>query len=524
VDNAFFRLNRFVTQLPSGRIETIVAALLISCVAAVAWVPHLPHSLWLDETLTYWVVKDGLWDAVTRGVQFQSQPAYYIVMWIWTQALGTSETVLRLPSLLAVLAACAALARLGTRLTGDPKLGPLAAVVFAATTIVFREVVDARSYALGAALLICLALSVVSWLDHRRWRDAWAVGLLAGAIPHFHVFFALTYPAFILYGAIRSRTTPVRLDQAALVGALITFAALLSIPAALTLLANRGSYSFAPMPSPRNLFTAFVWAPAVSGLLAGLCVDGMTRKDTPETMGATGADSNTTNAAPTIGREVGTLLAVWSLTPLLVLYFVSTLSGSSIFLDRYLITSLPAVSLLYAIAIRGIDSGVARVVAMIVIALACLVSYARPVDDFRGAARAVNHFVAGDRTVPVLLASGLIESQDENWLRDPALANYLTAPTAYYPLDGQVVSLPRKIRRPPADHSRERRIGDEIVGPILRVSDRFAAIEWTGNGANVMPWLIERAENAGYTRIMNRRFGSVRVVCFSRLGVNHENL
>ncbi len=518
MDNSFARLNRFVKQAPNGRIETTIATVLILSVAAVAWVPHLPHSLWLDETLTFWTVKDGLWDAVTRGVQFQSQPAYYLLIWFWTQALGTSETILRLPSLLAVLVACAALARLGTRLTGDRALGSLAAVVFASTSIVFREVVDARSFALGTTLLIGLALSVVSWLDNGRWRDAWCVGVLAGVIPHFHVFFALTYPAFILYGVMRSRSTPVRLDQGALIGALITVAALLSIPAALTLLANRGSYSFAPTPSLKRLLTAFVWAPPVAGLLAGLCVDGISRKSTPETKGATATNLNKLKPIPAIDREVGILLSVWSLTPLLVLYFASILTSSSIFLDRYLITSLPAVSLLYAIALRRIDSRAARGLAMIVIALACLVSYTRPVDDFRGAALAVNRFVAAEKSVPVLLASGLIESQDENWLRDPARAAYLAAPTAYYPLDGHVVSLPRKVRLLLEDHSRERRIGDAIVEPILRESDRFAAIEWTGNGANVMPWLIERAENAGYTRIMNRRFGSVRVVGFSRLG------
>ena len=65
-------------------------------------------------------------------------------------------------------------------------------------------------------------------------------------------------------------------------------------------------------------------------------------------------------------------------------------------------------SLLYAITLRRIDSGAARGLAMLVIALTCLVSYTRPVDDFRGAALAVNRFVAADESVPILLASGLM--------------------------------------------------------------------------------------------------------------------
>jgi 4-amino-4-deoxy-L-arabinose transferase-like glycosyltransferase len=523
VDNPFARLTHKARQIPTRSISTATATALILSVAAMVWAPHLAHSLWLDETLTYWVVKDGLWDAVTRGVQFQSQPAYYIVIWLWTQIAGVSEIALRLPSLVAALAACVALARLGTRLTGDREFGLLAAVVFATTAVVFREAVDARPYALGVVLLICLALSLVSWLDKGRWRNAWGVGLLGAIIPHIHIFFALTYPAFILYGAIRWQTGrhQYRHRQTALIAALLTLGALLSIPAALTLLANQGSYSFAPVPRVRTLFSAFVWVPAVAGLLAGLCVDGIVRKG-PRATDHPRADSKTSQFSPATEWGVGSLVTVWSLTPLLVLFSVSTLTDTSIFLDRYLITSVPAVSLLYATAIRRIDSSVARNAAMIVIALACFVLYVRPVDDFRGAALAVNQFVDGDDSVPVLFASGLIESQAESWLSNPELADYLKAPTAYYPLDGQVVLLPRVVRLLQDEYSEEARIGDEIVDPILRRAGRFAVVEWTGNGADVMPWLIERAERAGYQRIRNRRFGRVRVAHFRYAGADRK--
>ena len=521
VDNSLARLTQEARQIPSRSVTTATAVGLILAVAAMIWAPHLAHSLWLDETLTYWVVKDGLWDAVTRGVQFQSQPAYYIVIWLWTRIMGASEIALRLPSLVSVLAACAALARLGTRLTGDREFGLLGAVVFATTAVVFREAVDARPYALGVALVICLALSVISWLENGRWRDAWCVGLLGAIVPHFHIFFALTYPAFILYGAIRWQSVRHRQRQIALVAGLLTLGAILSIPAALTLLANQGSYSFAAVPGIKNFFTAFVWAPAVAGLLAGLCVDGITRKG-PRQTESLRADSKASQSSPATQKGAGLLLAVWSFTPILVLFSVSTLTDASVFLDRYLITSIPAVSLLYALAIRRIDSSVARGVAMIVIALTCFVTYVRPVDDFRGAALAVNQFVAGDDSMPVLFASGLIESQDESWLRNPELADYLKAPTAYYPLDGHVVLLPRKLRLPHDEYSEEGRIGDEIVDPILRRAKRFAVIEWAGNGANVIPWLTKRAESAGYQRIRNRRFGSVRVAHFRYAGMDRE--
>ena len=43
---------------------------------------------------------------------------------------------------------------------------------------------------------------------------------------------------------------------------------------------------------------------------------------------------------------------------------------------------------------------------------------------------------------------------------------------------------------------------------------------WIYKGADVMPWLIERAERAGYQRIRNRRFGSVRVAHFRYAGAD----
>ena len=99
----------------------------------------------------------------------------------------------------------------------------------------------------------------------------------------------------------------------------------------------------------------------------------------------------------------------------------------------------------------------------------------------------------------------MIEGEDEKWLRDPTLADYLNAPAEYYPLDGRLVTLPRQLRGHP--------MASQIVDPILRSADRFVAIEWYGNGARVIQPLAQRAEAAGY-RVVRRGFGGVRVGLF----------
>ena len=69
------------------------------------WLVPLFSSLWLDELGTYWVVKDGLGDAVHRALTFHGQsPLYYSIVWAARSVGGNSEAVLRLPSLIATAA------------------------------------------------------------------------------------------------------------------------------------------------------------------------------------------------------------------------------------------------------------------------------------------------------------------------------------------------------------------------------------------------------------------------------------
>ena len=502
----------------------------VGFVVAVTWLPGLSNSFLLDETLTAWVVQDGLADAFERTVHYQPQPAYNLFMWFWAQLAGVSEIALRIPSLLAAIASCVAIARLGTRLTKDRETGLLAAVVLATSWNVYREAVDARSYMLGLIVLLCLALALIRWIEEGRWRDAWLCGVLAALLPHLHFFFVLCYPGLLVYGWSRRSTARWQPRQFALIASILGIGGVLYVPIALMLAAQGGSYSFVATPSWRSLFEVFVWAVPVAGLLAGLAVVGVfgpasTRVEAVGNTSRADAIADAANAADAadaadageigrtesgedsslavLPRESALLLGVWMFVPLLSLYFVSILSDVSIFLGRYLIPAIPAVSLLYAIAIRRIDRRPARVVAIVVMALASLAIHTRPYDDFRGAARAVNEFVAGDESVPVLLASGLIEGEDVRWLRDPRLADYLNTPAKVYPLTGRLVTLPRRLKNHPT--------ASEIARPILASRKPFVVVEWFGNGARVTNWFLSRAKRAGYLA-EPASFGAVRVL------------
>jgi len=318
----------------------------------------------------------------------------------------------------------------------------------------------------------------------------------------------LTFPALFLYTVLRWPAARATTRQIGLIATFLLFGALLFIPAAATLGENSGTYSFVPRPRWSSLFAVFAWGPPVAGLLAGTCLAGLIgSKEVAQP--ASAEPSLAAEPERRVARDAALLLATWVFLPLLLLFFVSMYSEISIFLARYLIPAVPAVCLLYAIALRAIASAPARIVAVVVIALAAFATHDRPLDDFRGAARAVNEFVAGDASIPVLLASGLIEGENEAWLRDPIRADYLISPTEYYPMKGRVLALPRKLKNQP--------IANEIVEPILREAGSFAAVEWYGNGARIMNGLIARAERAGY-RVVKRGFGGVRVAFFRFAG------
>ena len=65
-------------------VSPAIAIGLVFIIAVLSWAPHLLNSLWLDETITFWVVKDGLAETLDRGVHYQSQAAYYVFIWFWT--------------------------------------------------------------------------------------------------------------------------------------------------------------------------------------------------------------------------------------------------------------------------------------------------------------------------------------------------------------------------------------------------------------------------------------------------------
>ena len=145
-------------------------AVLLGVATLELWVVPMFTSLWLDETATFWVIKDGIVKAVARSMYWTGQsPVYYATAWLALVLGGRHEAVLRLPSLLALGLAAVLFYKLAGRLF-DRTTARLAVLAFACSEPVAYAAADARPYALGLCALIASALLLAAWLETARLR------------------------------------------------------------------------------------------------------------------------------------------------------------------------------------------------------------------------------------------------------------------------------------------------------------------------------------------------------------------
>ncbi|MEV7775355.1 glycosyltransferase family 39 protein [Kitasatospora sp. NPDC086791] len=141
--------------------------------------------LWRDEIATSTVATRSLGDLL-RLLQHidASNGAYYLLMHGWTAVFGDSTVALRIPSVLAMAGAAAFVALTARRLFGGRVAAMSAGLLFTVPPLVSRYAQEARSYALvtcaiaAGTYFLLRALERPSW---RRWAPYCAAMALAGA-------------------------------------------------------------------------------------------------------------------------------------------------------------------------------------------------------------------------------------------------------------------------------------------------------------------------------------------------------
>lgn len=443
------------------------------------WFLAIRAPLWLDETSSFWQISAGFWQIFSRRGHVSA--AYPYILWLTTRITGTSEVALRIPSILAMLAAAYLLYRAARELF-DRDVALIVVVFFCAHPIVVFASIDARPYAFGTLainaaiyILVCLRRSNSNWL-------AAAFGVAAGASTHFQFLFGAVLPVlavcFLLAKASDLKTLA---RQAGFAFGAFTLVFLPVIPDALQLFRYRETYVF-ERTTPRIVelsstlapgWSVFIFTGIVLLAVATKKVDWQNRPD----------------------RWRFLVCASLGMVPILILYGVSALTPTNIFVARYRLVAIPGIALYWGWLVSRIDSRLLRV--LFCVALVATGAYRKLRSEnshqhgytWKYALELAEKSASPDNA-PVLICSDF-PSADYFSMPVGAAAkdSGFFTPLSYYKLSVPVVGLPRAL------NDEAMRIGSDFVHQAGQRRERFLALGYRPS-FETLRWLRKIASPA----------------------------
>jgi len=368
---------------PGDILREHVTLLLTLLTLAGAWL-RLAHlgskSLWLDEGATVALARTS-WQHfawVWWYGEANLQTVYFLLMRGWIH-LGQSEAWIRLPSALFGIASIPLIFLVARKFMGTaPALAAAALLAFNPTHVAYSQ--EARSYTLTIFLVLLSTLFFVRAVEVGR-RNDWVLWTLFGILA----FYSHDFAALVLVAQACSlffKTKPVPWRPMMIGGTVILLAALPGL-----------TYVF--RASPENLH--FIWMPRPSGKelwhLAMFFGGGGAKIVIALILWAAGLlaiwRSRRISAGDEFWRRM--LILLWAILPVAITALVSLLHP--MFLQRYMIFSLPATILLAGLGTRALDRwhiGLLLVIALCAMSIPTIVGeYNKPREDWRAASNAI---------------------------------------------------------------------------------------------------------------------------------------
>ncbi len=479
----------------------MLVLLLAACIARL-WLMPLNSSFWVDEMATVFVVQHGASHPSFAVAPQVPDSIYYRLPQAAQSVLGFSEVAYRLPSVLLMGIALFLIARLAARL-----IVPEAAwfAVFACLSMrgFNDQAADARPYALGTCLVAASLLFLIRWLDDGRWWDAALFVASAALVWRVHLLFWPFYIVVAIYAAVRFFRRDARPGWLAVLAvfALLGVTLLPVLIDALHLFREATSHVIVALPTYRDLRISLKF-----GLIlicgAGAFVLGRLFR-WPRTRGVW--------PTPAI-----VLIAAWWLIQPVSLFAVSRLTGSSMFVTRYLYIGLPGAALaatLAAACFIPADRWKPITIAFAAGVLLMLGQWreAWPMhhgSGWREAAHTIDQLAKNDPALPVLCPSPFIEARPPVWHPDYALPGFLYCHLPVYPFRGKPYLLPFD-ESPEAEHY----VTTLAQGPIP-ASGRFVIYGGSGAVRYWRNWFSVRPEFSSWRRERVGSFGDVVVELF----------
>ncbi len=462
------------------------------------WFLAVRAPLWLDETLSYSQICAGFSQIMPRQGGL-SAPGYPYVLWLATKIIGTSEIALRIPSILAMLAAAYLLYRTARELF-DPDVAIIATILFCVHPIVIFLSIDVRPYAITAlALNASIFLLVRSRHDDSNWLPA-LLGVTLALIAYFQLLFMVIAPAFLIcFIAFKVGNPKTLWRQLGIALGTFTVAFLPVVSGLRFLFHTSTSHVWDNAPKIADLGRTQAPGLLPYVLFGAVFLAVITRHFDLESR--------------LDGLRVLLCLAM-ALIPILILYGVSAETSIHVFVPRYRLVAVPGIALCWALLISRINSRAIRLLFCVaVVAIAAYQVLNSPYSRTHGytwkyALEEVQSNASVDNA-PVLVCSDLPESSSMPMPPNPK-DSVMFAPLTYYKLSVPVVPLPRGLNQEAIE------VASNFLKGAEQRHQRFLAVGYISS-YDTLHWLVDSASPAYNVRQLPTSNG-IAVLEFTPLG------
>jgi hypothetical protein len=457
------------------RTQTAIYALALA-VSIATWFIVIRAPLWLDETVSFFLIQGGLKGILTRPV-WPDSPLYSCLLLLWTKVIGTSEVGLRISSLLPMLGAVFLLYRTARRLFSRDA-AVLTAIVFCLHPIVIFAAVDVRPYAFAALALNATLLALVTLRENDSLWLAALFGLLAALTVEFQMLFAAVLPALLL-GLATAKKGKALWRQLSLALVVFAIAMVPVIPRFEAMLHTSGTHVFSEAPRFMQLVSTLTVRGLIFVLVVFLAIAAWRRQFVQS------------------GWDRWTVLLCTSLAliPLLLLYGVSVGTSIHVFVPRYRLSAVPGIALCWGLVVNRFASRQLRLLftAALVVVAACVCftaqSFRRHQYSWKQAVTLAEKDASRDGA-PVLICSDLPEADHMRMPEGAAIAQSGLLPQlSYYKLTVPVFPLPRAL------NEETQRAGSAFLDQAEQHRQRFLAMAFVESFATLR-WLSQRAAPA----------------------------
>lgn len=477
---------------PLGRVEFWLAGALL----AFSVFPGFGSSLWLDETFTWWIVRDGLADAWSRAMWWSNTPPlYYCVVWPLAKIFGLGTAVLRAPSIVFSLGTAVALYRLARRWM-DVEGATLGVLVFFCLPAVQFTVIDARPYAMGLLLLVLTWLSMMRWMENGGSKEGLAFILCAAGVVWTHYTIAIgLVPLLWYWRRLGSR-------RAAVAGAALAGLAIPLFGQVVGWTSTRGEHMWSSPPGAVKAVFALVPGYVLVLLLLGAMMTVFSSKP------------RTQDFKPYAAKQSLVLLVLLAFVPPALFFLLSRAGVVHLFEPRYLLCKEVGLALLAAWALRGLtDAKVRRataIAAVILIVPWSLTYTPRHGDEnWRESSEWVNEELRIHPETRLVLVSGFVETSQAGHLDDPRYQEVLIAPQVVYPVPAEPILLPLW----PTQEAKERL--EKLVAPAAQRAGRIVVVS-RSVGPRYKALFEQSLRGTGLRLTEERLFGAVMGHVFER--------